>query len=188
MKLLVYGSSEFGAVLRDVLADCGHEFAGFIDDVHPSNPGVIGPFEQVRSSHPPSSTGLVLAIGYKHLEARRKVFDRAVAAGYRFPALVHPAAWVHPSATVGAGAIVMARAIVDRQARLGEACVLWQGANVSHDSAIGANTFLSPSAIVCGFVTVGSGCFLGAGSVVADHRSVPDGSFIKAGSVFAAAP
>ena len=185
MTLLVYGSSEFGAVLRDVLADCGHEFAGFIDDVHPKNPGVVGSFEQARASHPPSTAGLVLAIGYKHLEARRKVFDSARAAGYRFPPLVHPAAHVHPSAKVGEGAVVMARAIVDRQANVGEACVLWPGVNVSHDSRIGSNTFASPSAIVCGFVEVGRDCFLGAGSVIADHRTVPDGSFVKAGSTFA---
>lgn len=185
MNLLVYGSSAFGAVLRDVLADCGHRFAGFVDDVHPANPGVVGSFAAASASHPPGEYGLVLAIGYNHLEARSRIFAQARAAGYRFATLVHPAAHVHASAKVGEGAVVMARAIVDRAALLGDACVLWPGANVSHDSAVGANTFLSPGAIVCGFACVGSGCFLGAGSVIADHRCVPDGSFVKAGSVFA---
>lgn len=179
----MYGSTEFGAVLRDVLADCGHQFAGFIDDVHPGNPGVVGSFAAARASHLPDAHALVLAIGYKHLEARKRIHAEARAAGYRFPALVHPAAHVHGSVEIGEGAIVMARAIIDRGARVGELCVLWPGANVSHDSVVAANTFLSPGAIVCGFARVGSGCFLGAGSVVADHRSVPDGAFVKAGSV-----
>ena len=185
MKLLVYGSRDFGTVLRELVADCGHEFAGFLDDVNPGAPGVVGSYATAKDSHPPSTCGLVLAIGYKHLEARAKIFAAAKAAGYRFPALIHPAAQIHRTATVGEGAIVMARAIVDVRATLGETCVLWQGANVSHDSAIGPNTFLSPGAIVCGHVRVGPGCFLGAGSVVADHRTVPDGSFVKAGNVFA---
>jgi sugar O-acyltransferase (sialic acid O-acetyltransferase NeuD family) len=184
VKLLVYGSSEFGAVLRDVLADCGHEFAGFVDDVHPAKPGVVGAFAAARASHPPQEHGMVMAIGYKHLEARARRFAEARAAGYRFITLLHPAAHVHKSARIADGAVVMARAIVDRGARIGEACVLWPGVNVSHDSTIGDNTFLSPGAIVCGFAQVGSGCFLGAGSVIADHRSVPDASFVKAGSVF----
>ena len=184
MKLLVYGSSEFGAVLRDVLADCGHEFGGYIDDVNPANPGVLGAFDQVRASHGPASVGIVLAIGYKHLEARLRIYAAARALGYRFPAMVHPAAHVHRSAAVGEGAVVMAGALVDRNARLGEACVLWPGVNVSHDSVVGANTFASPSAVVCGFASVGTSCFLGAGSIIADHRAVPDGSFVKAGSVF----
>ena len=184
MKLLVYGSSEFGAVLRDHVGDCGHEFGGYVDDVHPGNPGVVGAFEAARHSHPPASHGLVLAIGYKHLEARARIFAAARLLGYRFPALVHPSAYVHPSAAIGEGAVVMARAIVDRAARVGEACVLWPGVNVSHDSAIGANTFLSPSAIVCGYVQVGANCFLGAGCVIADHRTVPDGAFVKAGKLY----
>jgi sugar O-acyltransferase (sialic acid O-acetyltransferase NeuD family) len=184
LKLLVYGSSEFGAVLRDVLADCGHDFAGFIDDIHPRNPGVVGSFAAARASHPPETHGLVLAVGYKHLAARTRLAAEARGAGYRFATLVHPQAYVHASATIGEGAVVMARAIVDRGARIGELCVLWPGVNVSHDSEVLANTFLSPGAIVCGFARVGSGCFVGAGSVVADHCAVPDASFVKAGSVY----
>ncbi len=184
MKLLVYGSSEFGVVLRDVLHDCGHEFAGFVDDVHPDRPGVVGAFASARASHPPSGYGMVLAVGYKHLEARVRILAAARAAGYRFATLVHPDAHVHSSAVIGEGTVVMALAIVDRGARIGESCVLWPGANISHDSSVGGNTFVSPGAIVCGFAKVGSSCFVGAGSVIADHCTVPDGSFVKAGSVF----
>ena len=185
MKLLVYGSRDFGKVLRELATDCGHAFAGFVDDVEPGNAGVVGTFEAARASHPASSHGLVMAIGYKHLEARLRIMAAARAAGYAFPALVHPAAHVHRTVQVGEGAIVMARAIVDVRAKLGQACVLWQGVNISHDSVIGDNTFLSPGAIVCGLASVGANCFLGAGSVIADHRTVPDGSFVKAGAVFA---
>lgn len=185
MKLLVYGSRDFGLVLRELVSDCGHEFAGFIDDVDPAGPHRIGDFAAARASHSPGTYGIVLGIGYKHLEARARIAAAVRAAGYVLPPLVHPAAHVHRTAQVGAGAIVMARALADVRSVLGEACVLWPGANVSHDSAIGAHTFLSPGAIVCGHVRVGSRCFLGAGSVVADHREVPDGTFVKAGTVHA---
>jgi len=185
VRILVYGSSDFGAVLKDLAEDCGHEFAGFIDDVHPGNDRVVGNFESACLSHPPARHAIAIAVGYKHLEARRALLAKVRNAGYALPALVHPAAYVHRSVEVGAGAVVMARAIADRAARLGEACVLWPGANVSHDASIGANTFLSPGATICGFAKVGGNCFIGASAVVADHRTVPDGAFVKAGSVFA---
>jgi sugar O-acyltransferase (sialic acid O-acetyltransferase NeuD family) len=185
MRILVYGSSDFGRVLRDLAGDCGHEFAGFIDDLHPGNDGVIGNFEAASRSHAPSQHAIAIAVGYKHLEARRALIARVRGAGYALPALVHPEAYVHRSVAVGAGAVVMARAIADRGATLGEGCVLWPGANVSHDASVGGNTFLSPGAIVCGFAKVGGDCFVGAGAVIADHRAVPDGAFVKAGSVFA---
>jgi sugar O-acyltransferase (sialic acid O-acetyltransferase NeuD family) len=183
MKILVYGSGDFGQVLRGLAEDCGHQFAGFIDDVHPGNSGVIGAFEAACLSHAPAAHAVALAVGYRHFAEREELFAKVRGAGYLLPALVHPEAYVHRSAEVAAGAVVMARAIADRGARLGEACVLWPGANVSHDAVVGRNTFLSPDAVVCGFATVGQRCFVGAGAVIADHCSVPDDAFIKAGSV-----
>ncbi len=184
MKLLVYGSSEFGVVVRDLVAACGHEFAGFVDDVHQDNEGVVGGFEKIRITHDPKVFGIALAVGYKHLETRRRIFENVRGEGYLLPALIHPAAYVCPPPHIGEGSLIMARAIVDCHARIGTACVIWPGANVSHDSTIGPNTFLSPNCTVCGFVTIGQGSFVGAGAVIADKRSVPESSFIKAGSVY----
>lgn len=183
MKLLVYGSGDFGKLARDLVERCGHEFAGFVDDVHAVE-GVLGSFDQVSRRCAPGEFGIVLAIGYNDLGARARVYERIKSAGYPLPALIHPAAYVHSPERIGEGTIVMARAIVDRGARVGEACVLWPGANVSHDSSIGRNCFLSPNCAVCGFVTVGDGCFLGAACVVVDHREVPANTRIKAGQVF----
>lgn len=181
----MYGGADFGRVLRELVAACGHEFAGYVDDVQAAGGDVLGGFAAVRERFPPRDLGVVIAVGYADLDARWGVYQRVRAAGYACPALVHPAAYVHDPAGIGAAAVVMARAIVDVRARIGEASVLWPGANVSHDSAVGANCFLSPGSIVCGLATVGRGCFLGAGAVVPDHRTVPDGTRIKAGTVYA---
>lgn len=185
MKLLVYGSTAFGAILRDLVGLCGHQFSGFIDDVF-SGPSVLGDYAAARSKCPPGEFGVVMAIGYRDLAARWRVFERVVADGYTVPALVHPEAYVRNIESIGNGSVVMARAIVDLSARIGECCVLWPGANVSHDSVIGSNSFLSPNCTICGFSSIGSNSFIGAGAVVADHCKVPAGSFVNAGSVFAA--
>lgn len=184
MKLLVYGSGDLGRVARDLLARCGHEFAGFVNDFERGE-GVLGGFDEVRERHRPGDFGMLIAVGYKDLAARWRVYERVKAAGYPLPALVHPAAYVHGAQAIGEGSMVMARAIVDMQARIAEACVLWPGANVSHDTSVGRNCFLSPNCTLCGFVNLGNDCFVGAGAVVVDHRQVPAGTRIKAGTVFA---
>jgi acetyltransferase-like isoleucine patch superfamily enzyme len=171
-------------VLSDLVGRCGHEFAGYIDDLGPSSAEVLGTFEQVRPRYAAAAYGIVIGVGYRDLPARWRVFERVASAGYAMPALVHPEAYLHSADCVGAGSVVMARAIVDARAAVGRACVLWPGANVSHDSTVGDNSFLSPNSTVCGFVTVGRDCFLGAGAVVADHRTVPAGTTIKAGEVW----
>jgi sugar O-acyltransferase (sialic acid O-acetyltransferase NeuD family) len=183
MDLLVYGSKDFGRLLRELLQHCGHRFAGFIDDFG-RGPNVVGTYAEALTTHPPATHGMVIAIGYRHLEARWQAYEKVTRDGYVLPALRHATAIVHPGAAVGAGAIVMAGANVDAFSRLGELAVLWPGTLVSHDCEVGRNCFLSPGAILCGFVRTGRNCFIGAGAVIVDHRELPDASFVKAGSVY----
>lgn len=184
MKILVYGSMEFGRVLRDLVAHCGHEFIGYIDDLR-SGPEIVGDYAKAAMLHPPGTCGIVIAIGYGHLARRWEIFQRVSADRYALPALIHDRAYVRSPEAVGNGTVVMAGAMVDVFASLSDLVVLWPGAVVSHDSMIGGNTFVSPNATICGYVTVGHSCFIGAGAVVADHRTVPDHTFVKAGSTYA---
>lgn len=179
MKILIYGSRQFGGVIRCLVEDCGHEFAGFIDDIH-AGENVLGPFAQTRLTHPPSGYSCVNAVGYSDLAARRSVTARIQEAGYAMPALVHPRAYVSGTSSIGQGSFVMAGALVDCLVTVGEAVVIWPGACVSHDCRIGANTFLSPNCTICGDCRIGSDCFVGAGAVIVDHAVVQDGSRIKA--------
>jgi sugar O-acyltransferase (sialic acid O-acetyltransferase NeuD family) len=179
VKLLVYGSTTFGRVVRVLVEECGHQFAGFIDDINPG-PDVAGAFDAVVKSHPAAEFACVNAVGYNDLTARQRVTDRITAAGYSMPVLVHPRAIVGRDSRVGAGAMIMAGAVVDCRVELGPAVVMWPGAVVAHDTVVGPNTFLSPNSTICGCCRIGASCFVGAAAVVVDHAAVPDGTRIKA--------
>lgn len=184
MTLLVYGSKEFGRVVRELVHQAGHEFAGFIDDFS-QGADIVGTYEQARQAFPPGpSTGIAVAVGYDDLARRWSLYQRIKADAYAVPTLVHRAAIVAPGARIAEGAIVMAGANVDVFSELEELTVLWPGAIVSHDCRVGRNTFVSPGATLCGFVTTGADCFIGAGAVIVDHRSLPAGTFVKAASLF----
>lgn len=178
MRLLIYGSSDFAPTVIDLVKACGHEPIGMVDDFN-EKIGIIGSLAMVTRSHPPSSFGIALAIGYKDLGRRWAAWERVLAVGYVAPSLVHPRAYVADSAVVGPGSMVMAGAIVDVRATIGEAAVLWPGACVNHDANIGDNCFLSPNTTVCGFAQLGNNSFLGANSAISDRCVVPAGSFIK---------
>ena len=179
MKLLVYGSTTFGGVVRVLVEECGHAFAGFVDDIH-SGPEVLGTFEAVAKSHSAPGFGCVNAVGYNDLAARQRVTDRITAAGYSTPVLVHPRAIVGRDARIGAGAMIMAGAVIDCRVELGAAAVMWPGAVIAHDTVVGPNTFLSPNSTICGCCRLGANCFIGAAAVIVDHATVPDGTRIKA--------
>ncbi|MBT9501031.1 MAG: hypothetical protein IV092_07285 [Burkholderiaceae bacterium] len=182
MRLLMYGAGDFARTVEILARDCGHEVLGCIDDTA-QNPHALGTFSAVCESHPPADCGVVMAIGYRDLGSRWKAWLRLRAAGYASPALIHPRAYVAAQAVLADGCQVMAGAVVDVRSSVGEASVLWPCANVNHDSRVGANCFVSPSATLCGFVQIGDGSFIGAGAVVVDHCVVPPHSFIKAASL-----
>ncbi len=158
---------------------CGHEFEGFVDDGCDGS-DVLGPYTAVRDRMPPArDRGIVVAIGYKDLDARWRICARLRDDGYTLPALTHSSAWVHAEAQIGAGTLIGAGATVDAVAQVGPFCVLWPGVIVSHDAKIGENTFLSPGAVVCGCADVGRQTFVGAGAVIPDLATVPASSFVR---------
>jgi sugar O-acyltransferase (sialic acid O-acetyltransferase NeuD family) len=183
-KTLVYGSREFGHVVQALVLDCGREFAGFIDDWDQGG-DIVGSAARAYDLFPPDSCEVVVAVGYKHLDARWTIYEQLLARGYRVASLVHPEAYVGANAVIADGAFIMARSVVDTGARVGALAVVWPGAVVNHDAVVGQNSFISPNATICGAANVGEGSFVGAGAVVVDHVRVAARSFIKAGSVYA---
>ena len=180
MKILVYGSTTFGSVVRVLVEECGHEFAGFIDDMHPAGADVLGDFDTVSKSHPAAAFACVNAVGYNDLQARQRVTDRIRRAGYAMPPLVHPRAIVGRDSRVGDGSMVMAGVVVDCRVTIGPCVVLWPGVVVAHDTTLTGNTFVSPNATICGCCDVGADSFIGAAAVVVDHATVPAGTRLKA--------
>jgi sugar O-acyltransferase (sialic acid O-acetyltransferase NeuD family) len=178
MQVLIYGSREFAQTVAELVVDCGHTVAGFIDDLS-RGPMILGPLEEVRHSHPPGEYGIAIAIGYKNLPARWNRWQRVRTLGYHAPALIHPRAYVARSANVGQGTMLMAGSLVDVRATIGDLVVVWPGAVVSHDCIVGENSFISPNATLCGYVTLGAHCFVGAGAAIVDHCEVPTATCIK---------
>jgi len=178
MHMLIYGSKEFAATVAELVRHCGHDPIGMVDDFN-SGPNILGNFDTVVRTYPPSQYGIAMAIGYSNIPARWAAWEKIRSAGYCAPALIHPRAYVADTARVGEGAMVMAGAIADVRAEIGDLVVLWPGACVNHDARIGPNTFVSPNATLCGFANVGAHSFIGAASVIVDHGQVPEASFVK---------
>ncbi len=133
-------------------------------------------------------------------EKRVAVFERLDQAGFRFPALVHPRAYVEPTARVADGSQVFAFAYVGSDSTVGFGCILNYGSITSHDCHLDDYVNLSPGATLAGGVsmgdctqvgmratvnlnlTVGSSVRIGNSATV--KCNVPDGTIIHAGAVY----
>src|SRR5258706_11011977 len=142
-QILVYGSREFGQVVRDLAGQCGYRFAGFVDDID-RGPEILGAWQEVSRSHDPALHSVAMAIGYDHLRERRALYERVRAQGYETPPLIHPRAYVRDPAAVGAGAFVMAGAGAGFSARRRPLPPAWPAAPINPPAPRRAHTLLSP--------------------------------------------
>lgn len=115
--------------------------------------------------------------------ARRRIFEVYKAKGYRFAAVVHPAAHIADDVTLGEGVQAMAGAIVQTGAAIGDNVLINSGAVVDHDCRIGAHCHIATGAALSGNVTLGTGVHIGTGAAVIQGITIGDGTIVGAGAV-----
>ncbi|MEJ5864140.1 acetyltransferase [Pseudomonas farsensis] len=187
MPFVLLGAGGHAKVLLALLRAIGAEVVGVCD------PGlqaasdwrgvrVLGD-DAALDSLPPDRVALVNAIGQVVGSPRRmEVFEHFSARGYRFPALVHPAAWVDESVVVHEGAQIMAGAVIQPDTVIGANSVINTGARVDHDCIIASHVHIAPAAVLCGGVSIAAGTFVGAGATVIQGISIGEHAVVGAGS------
>lgn len=132
----------------------------------------------------PASVGLINGIGQLvGSTSRRKTFERLKAKGFRFPQLVHPAAWVDVSAVLNEGVQVMAGAVIQADVTVGSNSIVNTGASLDHDCRLGAHVHVAPGATLCGCILVHDRAFIACGATVAQGLTVGEGAVVGAGAV-----
>jgi UDP-perosamine 4-acetyltransferase len=116
-------------------------------------------------------------------QARARLQDKLTAAGWGFPALTHPAAWVADNVDMDAGVQIMAGAVVQPGCQIGEGTILNTKASLDHDSRTGRFCHIAPGATLCGGVTLGDHVFVGAGATIVQGITIGQGAVIAAGAV-----
>lgn len=114
---------------------------------------------------------------------RRKLFEKALAAGLRPLTVRHPSAVCSPEAEIGEGSVLFPQCVVNAYARLGKNVIVNSGAIVEHDCQIGDHVHVASAACLASTVRVGCGAHIGAGAVVRQGLSIGDEAVVGAGAV-----
>lgn len=200
MRLLMVGAGGHARVLQEVLAEAGHELAGY---VAPSDAGSLleaseesGALEHFTDEQvlalDPASVLLINGVGSAGDTAlRASVFEKFKAAGFNFLQTSAQTSHVSESASLQEGVQVMHKAVVHSNAKVDDDTIVNTGAIVEHHNVIGAHCHIAIGAVLAGNVkvgerthiganatvlqgvTIGSNCIIGAGAVVL--KDVPDG-------------
>ncbi|MEU8010911.1 acetyltransferase [Micromonospora parva] len=129
----------------------------------------------------PAAVQYVIGIGSGRIRAR---LDRSAGRlGRPTTSLVHPAAVVGPRTSLDDGCVLWPGAILTTDVALGRHVHIGTKASVGHDSTLGDFVTLLPGSTVAGSTSIGAGVTIGAGATVIDGISIGTGALVGAGAV-----
>jgi len=116
-------------------------------------------------------------------EQRIRLFTQARNAGFEFPTVIAPSAYVSPHATLGIGTVIMHGAIVNSGALVGNNCIVNSNSLIEHDTHISDHCHISTSAVLNGNTSIGTGSFIGSRAVTKEGISIGTRSLVAMGLV-----
>ncbi len=119
----------------------------------------------------------------KSSSLRVKLYKLAIKAGYIFPYIISPRAYVSKYSKIGNGSVIMHNAIINPNTTVGENCIINTKALIEHDCSISNHCHISTNAIINGGVKIGQNSFIGSNVVTKNNITIDKNSFIKAGSL-----
>lgn len=119
----------------------------------------------------------------KSPSVRIKLFKLARKAGFKFPPIISPRAYVSKHSNIGVGTIVMHNAIVNSNVSIGKNCIINTKSLIEHDCEISDHCHISTSATINGSVKIKSKCFIGSNATVRDGITIKENNFVKAHSL-----
>ena len=144
---------------------------------------VIGVDNDLKNLSKKFSYALITVGQIKSASKRIKLFKNAKKAGFKFPYIISPRAYVSKYSSIGDGTVVMHNALINANASIGDNCIINSKALVEHDCKISNHCHISTNAIINGSVKVMSKCFIGSNSVTKDGIIIKENTFIKANSL-----
>ena len=188
-RLVILGAGGHAKVLRALAFALGFDVIGvFAPDLVKTGQRlwldvpVLGDDDTLAAGLDPSTVGVINGIGQRvGSSARQGVYRRFHDAGFIFPSLVHPSAWVAPTVLLGHGVQVMAGAVIQPDCRVDENTIVNTSASIDHDCAIGAHVHIAPGVTICGNVTIGESAFIGAGATLIQGIRIGESALVGAG-------
>ena len=188
-RLGIIGSGDLGQLIA-YHANIGgkYEVVAFFDDFKKKNdmvsgiPVLGGTDDVLKAFTDGKIEELMIGIGYKHFEFRRKLFA-LFSAQIPMATVVHSSSYIDPSCKIGKGVFVLPGCVLDRNVELKDNVLLNTGCVISHDSVVSDHTFLSPGVNIAGFVKIGQCCNIGINTTIIDNIEIADNSQTGGGTV-----
>ena len=126
---------------------------------------------------------MFVAVGYKHMRARRQMFIKAKDLGYTLATYISSKAHIDASNQIGENCMLLHGAILEPFAQVQDNCFINTATVICHHAKIQSHCFIAAKALVGGFTKIGSNSFLGFQSTVVQKLSLSSETLLAANSL-----
>ncbi len=193
-NILIYGAGGFARELASMMqdyCDTHYRVACFVDhnvedDAHDKKMMLDIPvFGAAEAQARFPEAGVVIGVGNPQT---REEIAAGLAAGVKFPVVIHRNAQVSKSAELGEGTIICGNNILSVDVHIGRHVIINYNSTVGHDARIGDFSALMGSVSVSGHVHIGERVYIGTGAIILHGTSdqpliIGDDAVIGAGAV-----
>ena len=190
-KIVVFGDTSFAGIVAEYInsTSLAKVVAFTLDSAFIKNRKVFEglpliSFNQIEKHYSPNHFEMLIVVSsvsaLKHLNSIK--FSEAKSKGYKLFSFVHPTAFVANSATIGENVLIFPHAIVEPRAIINDGVFVRSAAYVSHETEIGAFSYLAPRATFSGKIKTGEHCFFGTNSTIRDNINIGNDVFVGAGA------
>lgn len=144
----------------------------------------VVPFETVESLYPPAEYDMFVAVYFNRVnKVRMNKFEQAKEKGYTLASYVSSKAIVWPALKIGENCMICDGANIRPFTKIGDDTFIMPGAIIGHDSVIGDHCYLAIHAVILAGSVVESACVIGANSTILNGVTVARECVISAGAV-----
>ena len=118
---------------------------------------------------------------------RRRLMEKAEAAGFTFDTIIHPRAELSEWVEIGEGTVICAGNILTTNIRIGRHVHINLDCTIGHDVVMGDYATLTPGVHVSGCVHIGAGAYIGTGANIVNGTTdnpvvIGDNTIVGAGA------
>lgn len=120
-----------------------------------------------------------LAIGIAFPKIKKKIVSHlSQNSEIKFPALIHPRAWLSPDVVPEKGTIIYPGTSINYGSQIGEFCVFNMNCALGHHTKVGNFTSFAPGVLTGGHTTIDEGVDMGIGSATIQGVRIQEGAVV----------
>lgn len=187
--MIIVGAGGHARSVLDILIENDeYDILGCLDPVYSEEKqilcmegiNVIGTDEDMKRFFDSGCRHIFIAIGNPKI--RKRLYEKAVAMGYKPVNAISQYARISRYARIGFGNCVMAGAVINVNCRIGNACIINTNSSLDHDCRVSDYVHVAPGVAVSGTTTIGEGTHIGTNAAVIDGITIGQWSYIGAGA------